>query len=107
MFLSFTKNCPLSCTSLVAQIVKYLPAIQETWVQSLGPEDPLKKGMVTQDPLEKGIITHSSILAWNSMGRAASQAIVLYPSSMICIIFMKDLTILNPLHFCVYLIITV
>ena len=29
---------------LVAQMVKYLPAMQETWVQSLGWEDPLKKG---------------------------------------------------------------
>ena len=40
-------------TSLVAQMVKKLPAIQETWVRSLGQEDPL----------EKGIATHSSILA--------------------------------------------
>ena len=40
--------------SLVAQTVKHLPAMQETWVQSLGPEDPL----------EKGKATHSSILAW-------------------------------------------
>ena len=31
--------------SLVAQIVKNLPATQETWVQSLGQEDPLEKGM--------------------------------------------------------------
>ena len=38
----------------MAQTVKNLPAIQETWVQSLGQEDPL----------EKGIATHSSILAW-------------------------------------------
>ena len=38
----------------VAQMVKNLPAVQETWVQSLGWEDPL----------EKGIATHSSILAW-------------------------------------------
>ena len=43
-----------SWASLVAQLVKNLPAMQETWVQSLGWEDPLKKG--------KG--THSSILAW-------------------------------------------
>ena len=35
-------------------MVKNLPAMQETWVQSLGPEDPLEKGMAT----------HSSILAW-------------------------------------------
>ena len=40
--------------SLVAQIVKNLPKIQETWVQSLGQEDALEKGMAT----------HSSILAW-------------------------------------------
>ena len=40
--------------SLVAQTVKNLPAIQETWVQSLGQEDPLERRMAT----------HSSILAW-------------------------------------------
>ena len=40
--------------SLVAQTVKNLPTMQETWVQSLGQEDPLDKGMAT----------HSSILAW-------------------------------------------
>ena len=39
--------------SLVAQMVKNLPAVQETQVQSLGQEDPLEKGMAT----------HSSILA--------------------------------------------
>ena len=41
-------------SSLVAQMVKNLPAMQETWVQSLGWEDLLKEGMAT----------HSSILAW-------------------------------------------
>ena len=40
--------------SLVTQAVKNLPAVQETWVRSLGQEDPLEKGMAT----------HSSILAW-------------------------------------------
>ena len=40
--------------SLVAEKVRNLPAIQETQVQSLGPEDPLEKGMAT----------HFSILAW-------------------------------------------
>ena len=44
----------LAQSSLVAQRVKNLPAVQETWVQSLGQEDPLEKGMAT----------HSSILAW-------------------------------------------
>ena len=37
-----------------AQMVKHLPAMQETWVQSLGQEDPLEKEMAT----------HSHILAW-------------------------------------------
>ena len=41
-------------TSLVAQIVKTLTAVQEAWVQSLGWEDPLEKEMATS----------SSILAW-------------------------------------------
>ena len=38
----------------VPQMVKNLPAMWETWVRSLGQEDPL----------EKGLATHSSILAW-------------------------------------------
>ena len=42
-----------SWASLVAQLVKNMPAMQETWVQSLG----------WVDPLEKGKATHSSILA--------------------------------------------
>ena len=33
--------------SLVAQMVKNLPTVQETWVQSLGGEDPLEEGMAT------------------------------------------------------------
>ena len=41
-------------TSLVAQMVKHLPAMWETWVRSLSQEDPLEKEMAT----------HSSILAW-------------------------------------------
>ena len=43
-----------SWASLVAQLVKNLPAMQETWVHTLGWEDPL----------EKGKTTHFSILAW-------------------------------------------
>ena len=45
-----------SWASLVAQLVKNPPAMRETWVQSLGWEDPLEKGKATQ----------SSILAWRS-----------------------------------------
>ena len=43
-----------SWASLVAETVKNPPAMQETWVQSLGWEDPLEEGMAT----------YSSILAW-------------------------------------------
>ena len=43
-----------SWASLVAQTVKNLPAMQETWIWSLGWEDPLEEGMAT----------HSSILVW-------------------------------------------
>ena len=45
--------------SLVAQTVQRLPAMQETWVRSLGQEDPLEKEMAT----------HSSILAWEIHGQ--------------------------------------
>ena len=45
--------CGITAT-MVAQVVKNLPAVWETWVQSLDQEDPLEKGMAT----------HSSILAW-------------------------------------------
>ena len=52
--------------SLVAQMVKNLPAMRETWVQSLGWEDSLEEGMAT----------HSTILAWRiPMDRGAWQAI--------------------------------
>ena len=44
--------------SLVAQRVKRLPAMRETWVRSLGQEDPLEKEMVT----------HFSTLAWRIPG---------------------------------------
>ena len=44
----------LQGASLVAQLVKNLPAMQETWIRSLSWEDPL----------EKGKATHYSILVW-------------------------------------------
>ena len=57
----------LSWASLVAQVEKNLPAMQETWVQSLGQEGPLEKGMTT----------HSSTLAWRiPMDRRAWQVTV-------------------------------
>ena len=47
-----------SRASLVAQLIKDQPAMRETWVQSLGWEEPL----------EKGKATHSSILVWRIPG---------------------------------------
>ena len=53
-----------SWASHVAQLVKNLPAMQETWLRSLGWEDPL----------EKGKATHSSILAWRIPWTLESQS---------------------------------
>ena len=53
-----------SWASLVAQLVKNPPAMRETWIRSLGWEDPL----------EQGKATHSSILTW-TMGHKASDTI--------------------------------
>ena len=47
-------GCHLQTLKTVAQRVKYLPAMRETWVRSLGREDPLEKVMAT----------HSVTLAW-------------------------------------------
>ena len=54
MSLLFNMLSRLVRASLLAQSVKNLPAIQDTWVQFLGREDTLEKEMAT----------HSSILAW-------------------------------------------
>ena len=52
---------------LVAQMIKNLPTLRETWIQSLG----------WKDLLEEGMATHSSILAWRiSMDRETWQATV-------------------------------
>ena len=48
------KPCESVYPALVAQVIKNLPAMQETWVQFLGWEDPLEKEMAI----------HSNILAW-------------------------------------------
>ena len=51
-FFFFSPQIPL----VMAQTVQNPPALQETWVRSLGQEDPL----------EEGVATHSSILAWTN-----------------------------------------
>ena len=56
-----------SWVSLVAQMLKNLPEMRKSWVQSLGWEDPLREGMAA----------HSSILAWRiPMDRGAWRATV-------------------------------
>ena len=54
IFLLRFVSLKLGWASLVAQRLKHLPGMLETWVRSLGQEDPLEKEMAT----------HSSILAW-------------------------------------------
>ena len=56
--LIFCRSLLLIVSSLVAQTVKHLPAMQETQVWFLGGEDPMEKGMAT----------HSSIFAWRIPG---------------------------------------
>ena len=53
-----TLSVMICIASLVAQRLKRLPAMWETWVRSLGQEDPLEKEMAT----------HSSVLAWRIPG---------------------------------------
>ena len=52
--LALPRGMKVKGASLVMQMVKNLPIMQETWVRSLGREDPLEKGMAT----------NSSIFAW-------------------------------------------
>ena len=59
---------PLLSTSLVAQMVKHLPTMWETWVQSLGQKDLLEKGMATQ----------SSILAPPHQKRGSKKYCIVY-----------------------------
>ncbi|CAI9161650.1 unnamed protein product [Rangifer tarandus platyrhynchus] len=54
LYLVYFRVLPSAGACLVAQAVKNLPAMQETWARSLSGEDPLEKNMAT----------HSSILAW-------------------------------------------
>ena len=69
--------------SLLAQLVKNLPAMWETWVRSLGLEDPL----------EKGRATHSSILAWRIPWTEESGRLQSSPGGH------KSLTQLSGCHF--------
>ena len=54
VFIPIPKTGNAKECSLVAQMIRNLPAVQETWVQSLGRKEPLERGMAI----------HSSILAW-------------------------------------------
>ena len=58
-YVVFTLSDQCVGNSLVAQSVKNLTAVQETWIRSLSWEDPLEKEMAT----------HSSILAWRNCGQ--------------------------------------
>ena len=64
---AFISSIIVLTASLVAQLVKNLPAVRDTWVRSLSWEDPLEEGMAT----------HSSVLAWRiPLDRGAWRATV-------------------------------
>ena len=70
---------------MILMLVKSLPAMQETWIRSLGPEDPLEEGMAT----------HSCTLAWKipwteEPGRLQSCILM---SNLSCINYICSLTI--------------
>ena len=86
--------------SLVAQLVNNLPTMPETWVWSLGWEDPL----------EKGKATHSSILAWripwtySPWGRKESDttewlSLVANSNDLLCFLFLGTFSAVNNLGF--------
>ena len=79
-----------SWASLVAQLIKNPPAIQETWVQSLGWEDPL----------ENGKVTHSSILDWRISWTCTGSVVLAHGLRipMACRIFPEQGWNLYPLH---------
>ena len=58
----FLKQNVVYQTSLVVQWLRICLPMQETWVQSLGQEDPLDQ----EDPLEEKMATHSSVFAWKT-----------------------------------------
>ena len=78
----------------MAQLVKNLPAMQETWVRSLGWEDPL----------EKGKATHSSILAWRIPRRSpwghkesdTTERLSLHFTSLMCSVAQSCPTLCRP-----------
>ena len=71
----------------MTQLVKNLPAMQETWVRSLGREDPL----------EKGTATHSSILAWRSPWTEDVEHLIMYLLG-ICISSLEKCPFKSPTH---------
>ena len=76
--------------SLVAQTVKNLPSMQETWICSLGPEDPL----------EKVTATYSSILAWRILRGHKESDMTEWFSLSLFIFCLIDLYVLMPIALC-------
>ena len=67
-FFTLIISCALLAWSLVAKLVKNLPAMGETWVQSLGWEDPLEKGKATHSVFWPGEF-HGLYSPWKSVGQ--------------------------------------
>ena len=74
---------PLQCSwaFLVAQLVKNPPAMWETWVPSLGWEDPLEKGKATQNPMD--CIVHA-VAKLDMTERLSSSRFIRYCEDQVC-----------------------
>ena len=71
----------------MAQLVKNLPAKQETWIRSLGREDPLEKGMATHSSVAWKILWTKEPGRLQSMGLYMTEQLTL----LICVLYLKCL----------------
>ena len=76
-----------SCASLVAQMVKNLPAMRQTWVWSLGWEDPLEEGVAASNSCLKTSHGQRSLAGYSSWGR--KELDMTQHSTALCIYFRK------------------
>ena len=107
--------------SLMAQMVKNPPAMQETWVQSLGWEDPLEEGMAThcsvlawRTPMDRGAwraAVHGVAKSWTRLEQLSTaqhipisstttfpESIIFGPGHFCSLIFTSIIVLINPVH---------
>ena len=86
-------------TSLVAQTVKNLLARCETWVPSLGWEDPLEKGMATHSSILAWRIPQRSLVGYSPWGRKTSDTSELLTHTNSLYLLLPSSKIIPPPHF--------